>query len=289
MVIDKTKLGLAFFDECFGGVYRGRQVLCWGCGRSGKSILACHFLNQALLEGDKALMLSRYRAQDTVIIAESLGMPFANAVNSGQLTILEYTSFITDSGTSDNIMLPPQSFMELQGIVESQSIRRVAFDPVLPWVAIQPVTHIAEHVYSFIHAIERLGVTSLLTLPKPASNAAHTLKNRLEDLCPIAIQLGHTDDECRVLRVTKYLGESSKLSSPFPFVILPDVGITTDPAPCPCSGLSDEPQPQQIRQNPAAAPATAASPRAPSLAAAAAIPAGSPKRPIHFSSVVQLP
>jgi len=288
MVIDKTKLGLAFFDECFGGVYRGRQVLCWGCGRSGKSILACHFLNQALLEGDKALMLSRYRAQDTVIIAESLGMPFANAVNSGQLTILEYTSFITDSGTSDNIMLPPQSFMELQGIVESQSIRRVAFDPVLPWVAIQPVTRIAEHVYSFIHAIERLGVTSLLTLPKPASNAAHTLKNRLEDLCPIAIQLGHTDDECRVLRVTKYLGESSKLSSPFPFVILPDVGITTDPAPCPCSETAES-QPQQIRQKPVAAPVTATPTRAPSVAAAAALPVGSPRGPIRFSSVVQLP
>ena len=75
MVIDKTKLGLAFFDECLGGVYRGRPVLCWGSRRSGKSILACHFLNQALLEGDKALLLSRYQAQDTVIVAESLGMP----------------------------------------------------------------------------------------------------------------------------------------------------------------------------------------------------------------------
>ncbi|MDD3582420.1 MAG: RAD55 family ATPase [Kiritimatiellae bacterium] len=289
MVIDKTKLGLAFFDECLGGVYRGRPVLYWGSRRSGKSILACHFLNQALLEGDKALLLSRYQAQDTVIVAESLGMPFADAVNSGQLTILEYNTFITESGTSNNVMLPPQSFMELHGIVESQSIRRIAFDPVLPWVAIQPITRIAEHVYSFIHALERLDATSLLLLPKPASNAAHTLKNRLEDLCPVVIHLAHTHDRCRILRVTKYLGESSKLSTPFPFVILPGVGITTDPAPCPCSGLSDEPQPQQIRQNPAAAPATAASPRAPSLAAAAAIPAGSPKRPIHFSSVVQLP
>ena len=116
-------------------------------------------------------------------------MPFADAVTSGQLTILEYNTFIPESNASSNVMLPPQSFMELQETVESQSIRRVAFDSVLPWVAIQPTTRIAEHVYSFIHALERLGVTSLLTLPKPVSNAAYTLKNRLEDLCPVAVQL----------------------------------------------------------------------------------------------------
>ncbi len=281
MVIDKTKLGLAFFDECLGGVYRGRQVLCWGSRRSGKSILACHFLNQALLEGDKALLLSRYQAQDTVIVAESLGMPFADAVNSGQLTILEYNTFITESGTSNNVMLPPQSFMELHGIVESQSIRRIAFDPVLPWVAIQPITRIAEHVYSFIHALERLDATSLLLLPKPASNAAHTLKNRLEDLCPVVIHLAHTHDRCRILRVTKYLGESIKLCTSFPFIFLPDVGITTDPAPCP-----DMPEPQS--QPPQ--PTTAETPAAPTAATAVAgYSAGSPKKPINFSSVIQLP
>ncbi len=276
MVIDKTKLGLAFFDECLGGVYRGRPVLCWGSRRSGKSILACHFLNQALLEGDKALLLSRYQAQDTVIVAESLGMPFADAVNSGQLTILEYNTFITESGTSNNVMLPPQSFMELHGIVESQSIRRIAFDPVLPWVAIQPITRIAEHVYSFIHALERLDATSLLLLPKPASNAAHTLKNRLEDLCPVVIHLAHTHDRCRILRVTKYLGESRKLSTPFPFVIVPRIGITLNKAPSP-----DTPQSQLPLPNPAEPPTPPTAVTAP--------PPVTAKKPIHFSSVIRFP
>lgn len=279
MIVDKTKLGLAFFDESFGGVYRGRQVLCWGRRGSGKSILACHFLNQALQDGDKALMLSKYRPQDTVIIAESLGMPFADAVTSGQLTILEYNTFIPESNASANVMLPPQSFMEFQETVESQSIRRVAFDSVLPWVAIQPVTRIAEHVYSFIHALERLGVTSLLTLPKPVSNPAYSLKNRLEDLCPVALHLDHAEGQNRVLRVTKYLGESHKLSTPFPFAIIPRAGIACDGPVQPSTAPQTRPTPDT--------PWPAERPTAPT--AVAPDPAAAGRKPINFSSVIRFP
>ena len=264
MIVDKTKFGVSFFDGSFGGVYRGRQVLCSGRHGTGKSIFACHFLNQALQDGDKALLLSNYRAQDTVIVAESLGMPFADAVTNGQLTILEYTSFIPESNASANVMLPPQSFMELQETVESQSIRRIVFDTVLPWVAIHPVSRIAEHVYSFIHAIERLGVTALLTLPKPVSNPAFTLKSRLEDLCPIAVNLENTADQ-RVLRVTKYLGEMRNLTAPYPFTIVQRKGIVAQDA---------EPElPGQARET---APAGSAAPPP-------------PQKRINFSSVIRFP
>ncbi len=276
MIVDKTKLGLAFFDERFGGVCSGRQVLCWGRRGSGKSILACHFLNQALLEGDKTLLLSKYQPQDTVIIAESLGMRFADAVANGRLTIWEYNTFIPESNASSNVMLPPQSFMELQETVESQSIRRVVFDSVLPWVAIQPTTRIAEHVYSFIHALERLGVTSLLTLSKPVSNAAYTLKNRLEDLCPVAIQLEHSDGEARLLRVTKYFGENPRLLSPFPFVIVPAIGIALDVPilPLDTGTVPSQPDPGDLLTP----PTVAASP-----------PSAAVKKTVRSSSVIRFP
>jgi len=250
VVVDKTKLGIAFFDDRFGGVYRGRPALCSGRHGSGKSIFAFHFLHQALQDGDKALLLSSYRAEDTIIVAESLGLSFADAVTRGQLTILEYATFIPECAASANVMLPPQSFMELQETIESQSIRRVAFDTVLPWVAIHPISRIAEHVYSFIHAIERLGVTSLLTLPKPVSNPAFTLKSRLEDLCPIAVNLEQSGDS-RVLRVTKYLGEIRNLSTPFPFQIAQGKGIVAADAEAdaqrqtPGSPQTAEPNPSQ--------------------------------------------
>ncbi len=280
MIVDKTKLGITFFDTCFGGIYRGRQSLCSGRNGSGKSILAYHFLNQAIQDGDKALLLSPYRAHDTIIIAESVGLPFADAVGSGQLTILEYASFIPESNASANVMLPPQSFMELQETIETQSIRRLVFDTVLPWVAIQPVSRIAEHIYSFIHALERLGVTSLLTLPKPVSNPAFTLKSRLEDLCPVVINLDHADGSNRVLRVTKYLGEIRNLSTPFPFVICPGKGIVSEQE----AAFDNRPA-----TAPFPAPAAQTKPAAPQPVPAPAPASPLPRKPINFSSVIKFP
>lgn len=270
MIVDKTKLGIALFDENFGGVYRGRQVLCSGKKGSGKTVFAYHFLNQALQDGDKALLLSNYRAQDTIIVAESLGMPFDRAVTDGQLTILEYAAFIPEKSTSANVMLPPQSFMELQEAVETHSIRRIAFDTVLPWVAIHPVDRISEHVYSFIHALERLSVTALLTLPKPVSNPAYALKSRIEDLCPIAVNLEHTDGANRLMRITKYLGEPHKLSEPIPFAIAPEHGIVAESV---ARAVRAETPPPSVPETPPPSP-----------------PAPAPQtKPIHFSSVIHFP
>ena len=225
MLIDKTKLGVSFFDAHFGGIYRGRSVLCVGRHGSGKSILSYQFVNQALLDGDKALLLSMHRAHDTVIMGESLGFPFTNAVDRGDLTLLEYNAFIPESSANANILLPPQMFMELQEIIEEKSIRRVAFDTILPWVAIQPASRLAEHVSAFVHAIERLGVTALFNLPKPASCPAHMLKGRLEDQCPIVITLNHKGGANRTFSVPKYLGETQNICLVFPFEIAPENGF----------------------------------------------------------------
>lgn len=230
MIVDKTKLGISFFDDTFGGVYRNKPVLCSGRHGSGKSLFACHFLNQALRDGEKALLLTHHLRRDIVDVAESIGLPFEQAVADGRLSILEYATFMPEKTASPNVMLPPQAFMDLQETVEAQSIRRLAFDTVLPWVAIHPISRIAEHVYSFVHAIARLGVTSLMTIPKPVSNPAFTLTSRLVDLCPISVVLDHSNGEHRTLRVKKFLGEILNLSMPFPFAIIPSRGLTGVPA-----------------------------------------------------------
>lgn len=223
--MDKVKLGLNFFDERFGGVYRNRPLLCCGRDKSGKSILAYHFINQALEDGDRVLLLSRFNPQDAIIVAESLGMPFRDGVNSGQISILEYKNFILQDATDANVMLPPQSFMEMQEIIESQAIRRLVLDTVLPWVAIQPTSRIAEHVYSFIHAMARLDVTTLLTLPKPRSTPAFALKARLEDHCPIVINLDIVGEREWTLKLVKHLGFRGHADMLFRFDIVTGKGM----------------------------------------------------------------
>lgn len=224
-MIDKIGFGVPFFDRMYGGVFRGRQTLCVGRENSGKSMLAYHFAHQGLKDDDKVLLLSNIPVKDVLILAETYGMEFANAVHSGQLTLLEYTGFLGQTDASINVMLPPDAFMELQDIIENQAISRVILDPVLPWVAIQPTTRLSEHVYSFIHAFDRLGVTSLMTIPKPVSNAAFVLKKTLEDLSPIVISTDIISPDVRTVTVTKYLGESHGLAETVKCAFVPGRGL----------------------------------------------------------------
>jgi KaiC/GvpD/RAD55 family RecA-like ATPase len=228
-MITKIGLGVSFFDTRFGGVYRGRQVLCIGRNGSGKSLLSYHFSNQGLLDGDKVLLLSGTLAKDVVILGESYGMHFANAVQTEQLMLLEYAGFLgAEESISSNIMLPPEAFVELQGIIESHSISRVVLDSVLPWVAIQPITRLTEHIYSFIHALDRLGVTTLMTLPKPLSNASFALKKQVEDIVPVVVTMDHQNGSNRTLRVSKYMGEAQGISQPIPIMIAPGKGLVLE-------------------------------------------------------------
>lgn len=225
-MVDKIELGIPFFDERMGGVYRGRQVLCVGRRQSGKSLLAYRFAAQGIRGDERVLLLSDMSAKDVLIVAESFGLGFSEAVRREQLMVLEYAGLLgTGGGTAGNLMLPPDAFMELQDIIEAQSISRVVFDTVLPWVAIEPVSRLQEHVYSFMHALDRLGVTALMTLPKPVSASAFTLKKYLEDIAPVSLSLDCSDSGDRVLRVVKYLGESSGFAGGFNFEIVSGIGF----------------------------------------------------------------
>ncbi len=224
-MIDKIGLGISFFDEEFGGVYRGRQVLCIGRHGTEKSVVGYHFAEEGLQNDEKVLLLSDTLAKDTLIIGASYGFDFSSAVHREQLTLLEYAGLLGASGASSNVMLPPDAFVELQDVIETHAISRVILDTVLPWVVVQPTSRIAEHVYSFVHALERLGVSTLMTLPKPASNAAFLLKKHLAEFSPVVISLENKENKNKTFCVTKYLGASGGVSIPQAIDFVPGRGI----------------------------------------------------------------
>lgn len=255
-MIDKTRLGIPFFDDRYGGIYRKRPALCIGRQGSGKTSLALQSLMQSVKEGERGLMLSAWRAHDLTIIANQMGFPLSDAVAKGQVTLLEYADIIHTPEFEKDLTLPPGSFMEFQSIVESNSIRRVVIDTVLPWVAIRQEAKLAKHIYSFIQALDRMGVTALLTLPKPVSALAFALRNRLEEQIPIVFTLDLDDNGKRTLLINKYLGDTN-LPPPVPFVFVPGAGILRAPKVVPGSTTrgplpADPPPPAQPQ--PAAPP-----------------------------------
>lgn len=278
MMIDKTKLGVEFFDETFGGVYRGRTVLCYGRRESGKTVAAARFLHQAFRDGDRGLLLTDWQANDSLIVAEAVGAPFSHMVREGNLTILEYSSIVPGCDMGGASPLPPSAFVELQKIIVSRSIRRVVFDTVVPWLAIHPISKMPGHVYLFIHALERLNVTVLITLPWPASTPAFMLKNRLEDLCPVVFTIqkdASTGDS--FFKVSKYLGDSLSGTTPTAFRV---GGIQKAVA----MEASDIPAP--VVRAPVAAAAAPAPASTPSPSPPSPPPVQEDRGPINFSSVV---
>jgi archaellum biogenesis ATPase FlaH len=293
MMIDKTKLGVEFFDETFGGVYRGRTVLCYGRRESGKTVAAARFLHQAFRDGDRGLLLTDWQANDSLIVAEAVGAPFSHMVREGNLTILEYSSIVPGCDMGGASPLPPSAFVELQKIIVSRSIRRVVFDTVVPWLAIHPVSKMPGHVYSFIHALERLNVTVLITLPWPASTPAFMLKNRLEDLCPVVFTIqkdASTGDS--FFKVSKYLGDSLSGATPTAFRVggvQKAVPMEASDIPAPAVRASAVPAPAPVPVPSAvSAPAAPASTSTPSPPPPSPPPVQEDRGPINFSSVVDL-
>ena len=82
-MIDKTRLGIPFFDERFGGIFRKRSALCVGRQGSGKTIAALQALLQSARQGERGLMLSGWRAHDLTIIASRMGLPLSTSSNPG--------------------------------------------------------------------------------------------------------------------------------------------------------------------------------------------------------------
>lgn len=223
-MIDKTRSGLDFFDQRFGGIYRQRAALCVGRRGSGKTVAALHALMQSVKEGERGLMLSAWRSADLCIAAEQYGFRLADAVRRDQIVLLEYAQFSPEPELESSRVLPPGSFMEFEELVVGNGIRRVVIDTVLPWIAIRDEDRLAKHVYSFLHALERMEVTAFLTMPKPVSPLAFALKNRIEQQTPIAFTLDVDAQKCRHLLVNRYLGQAN-LPPPLPIAIEPGRGI----------------------------------------------------------------
>lgn len=278
-MITKTLFGIDFFDEYYGGVYRGRPVLLTGRKGLGKTSIAMHFLCQGLKQDEPCLMLSTLPNYNLDLYADMLGFSMAAHVNAGRLVLLECTNFNDDLGSE---MLPPEGFSQLREIIDSHMIQRMVIDNVVPFLAVNPPERINEHIYSFMRSFDRLGVTTLMTLPKPVSPMAIRLKNSLEATLPISILLNPSDDlSSYTFQVVKYIG-ATKLAPPVNYQVKPGEGVTGCSPPAGPSHAESEPQPAPAsavlpaRAAPVSPPASAP---APVQAAPAPSPAPAPSAP----------
>ena len=172
----KTFTGVSFFDEEYGGLFHGRTALVTGRSGTGKSVLGLQFIGQGLQQRERCLLISSRAISEILAIAVKLDTPFQTAIDTGDLFILEYR---TDGNREENILLPPESFLQLKELVETHTIQRIVIDTILPWMTLPDPDYLPEHIFSLIRALEQLRATTLLTLPEPASSATARVRNIL--------------------------------------------------------------------------------------------------------------
>jgi KaiC/GvpD/RAD55 family RecA-like ATPase len=281
MSAQKALTGVQFFDERYGGTYAGRCTLLSGPAGSGKSAVGLQFVAQGVRQGERCLMLSAQPAADVVIYASAFGIQVQQAVDSGELIILEYADYVPGRDREENLMLPPDGFVQLHEIMDSNAVQRVVLDTALPWVMVSSSGLLAEHVFSFVRAFERLRCTTLLTMPKPVSPMASKLKSALDEVVPVSISISiEPESKQRLWTVTKYLGEP-RVDPAVPIVLQPGVGAMRAPPPAP------PPQPHARAFAPSLEP-TGPAPVAPAEISAPVGPDGNqrPDGKVRFSDVL---
>jgi len=223
---DKTPIGIGFLDEQYGGTFRGRPLLVSGSAKTGKTIAGFHFVNRGVRMQERCLLLSARPSADIVVQADAMGMGFSKAVSDGNLILLEYSDDVPGRHNESAITLPPDSFLQLADLIAEQAVARLVLDTCLPWVAVRSSDRLAEHVFSFVRSLDRMGVTTLLTIPRAASLAASRLYKLVEDQVPVSLTVGLAEDsDRRMLTVNKYLGMDDRVGREIPFTIVPGEGF----------------------------------------------------------------
>lgn len=214
MSLSKELTGVKFFDARFGGVFAGRGWLLSGPRLSGKTTISLQFLVQGIRSGQRCLLMSSKPAADSAILAAAFGSDIARAIETGALLIMEYSRFVPGRDSEFNWIVPPEGFAELQRIIDSHGIRRVAVNTAAPWLMERDDDLLPAKVFSFVRGLERLQCTFLLTLPRPASAASSRLKNCVEDTVPVSVNI-LIDEHVRQRNwaTAKYLGNSGELPS----------------------------------------------------------------------------
>ncbi len=233
----KTQTGVAFFDEKYDGVFAGRCWLITGPAGAGKSEIALQFLARGIAQHERCLLLSVRRAVDTVLWASAHSLGMGQAIESGQFYVLEYGDIVPGRDQELDPSLPPEGFLDLQRIVNANSIQRVVLDTVLPWAMTYNPDVLGERVFSLVRAFERMKCTTLLTLPRPVSANAVRLKQALEAVVPVAVELSLSlETGQRAWLTGKYLGEKAA-EPPIAYAIVPGQGAQA------LAGLRAKPEP----------------------------------------------
>ncbi|MBR1609103.1 MAG: hypothetical protein IJ678_05755, partial [Kiritimatiellae bacterium] len=219
MILNKTRLGLDVFDRTFGGIYFGRATAVSGPRNGDKTLVAAQFANKVFQTGERVCVICDHSLDDFFLDLRSLGADPNAVIATGQMAVLSCAGIATQGGdtpfrpSGECIEDLDAALHELTELATERGFPFFVFNTVLPWIAAAPVAEGVLRTDKFVTALERVGATSLLLMPRPVSQAAKKLGTALEMRCAAAIRMSADESGARTMRVVRY-GKDSAVALP---------------------------------------------------------------------------
>jgi circadian clock protein KaiC len=230
--MEKINSGIEGFDQLlYGGYPSGRAYLIAGEPGTGKTIFSLQFLLEGLRSGEKAIYISIDEKPEGVIRnSESLGWDLKPYLESGQLQILDVTSYFGTSNIGKATGINIDRIIEdILGYVKKNNVKRLAIDPIAPLIFTKDESpDIVDYIRRLIFALEdNTGCTTLLTsyVPVGSDKVSHHGIEEFAASGIILLKLKKSKNKyIRTVWVRKMRGTRIDLTE-YSFEILPTRGV----------------------------------------------------------------
>ena len=225
--IMKVPIGIPVLDDKFSGIYVGHVTFLTGASGEGREVAAGAVLNSYYRLEEQALAVFSESADHVALRAREVGYDLEKATEIGALSILYHNYKPGEE-------LPVRESLE-EIIAEARrfSAAVLFIQDARPWLEVHPVSAAPERVAEFISILEESGLTTIVALPEPVSDAAKRVWEEMKNKSSVAVQFRRDRSGNYFLKVLGYMGLTANVRLPYeaPLKFVPREGFVKDVEP----------------------------------------------------------
>ena len=248
--IMKVPIGIPVLDDKFSGIYVGHVTLLTGASGEGREVAAGAVLNSYYRLDEQVLGVFVESADHIALRAREVGYNMEKATEIGALSTLYHAYKPGEE-------LPVRESLE-EIIAEAHRISAAVLfiQDARPWLEVHPVSAAPERVAEFISILEESGLTTIVALPEPVSDAAKRVWEEMKNKSSVAIQFNRDRLGNYFMKVLTYMGLTANVRLPYetPLKFVPRQGfvkaVESEAVPTPSGEFRT---PAERKETPAAA------------------------------------